>query len=114
MADTGICDDLAILIHYTNALNEVLKQMQATSTSAGLIINNGRLWKVINGTAIDEKSFKEVSSFKYLTVKSLIMDSNDLVVDMKEEIAVGNRCFYAHWKWPQSKIYIQEHQNKYI
>jgi hypothetical protein len=86
---------LAILNRNTNALNEVLEQMQATSSSAGLIIMQGcgRSGMVISGTAIDKKSFKEFSSFKYL--RSLIMGSNDLVVDVKEETAVGNRRFYA-------------------
>jgi hypothetical protein len=48
---------------------------------------------VINGTAIDEKSFRGVSSFKYLG--SPITGNNDSAIDIKEESAAGNRCFYA-------------------
>jgi hypothetical protein len=48
---------------------------------------------VINGIAIGEKNSEEVSSFKYL--RSLMMGSNDLAIDVKEKIAVDNRCFYA-------------------
>jgi hypothetical protein len=39
---------------------------------------------VINGIAIGEKNFEEVSSFKYLG--SLIMGSNDSAVDIKEKL----------------------------
>jgi hypothetical protein len=43
----------------------------------------GRSAMVINVMAIGEKSFKEVSSFKYLG--SLITGSNDSAVDIKEK-----------------------------
>jgi hypothetical protein len=38
----------------------------------------------INGIAIGEKSFEEVSSFKYLS--SVITGSNDSAVDIKEKL----------------------------
>jgi hypothetical protein len=53
----------------------------------------GRSGKAINGTAIAEKSFEEVSSFKHLG--SLITGSNSSAVDIKEKATVGNRCSYA-------------------
>jgi hypothetical protein len=76
--------DTAIRTRNTNALNEVLERMQATSSSAELIISTekskylqgcGRSEMEINGISIGEKSLEEVPSFKYLG--SLIMGSND-------------------------------------
>jgi hypothetical protein len=113
-------DDIAILTHNTNALNEVLEQIQASSSSAGLIINTqktkymqgcGRNGIVVNGIAIGKKSFEEVLSFKYL--RSLVTGSNGSTVDIKEKIVVGNRCFYALGSVLTAR-YIQENQNKYI
>jgi hypothetical protein len=95
-------DNIAIFTCNSNALNEVLEEMQATSSFARLIINTEktkymqgfeRTGMVINGIAISEKSFEEVSSFKYLG--SLIMGSNDSAVDINKKFAVGNRCFCA-------------------
>jgi formylmethanofuran:tetrahydromethanopterin formyltransferase len=45
----------------------------------------GRSGMEINGVAIGEKSFEEVSSFKYL--RSLITGKNDSAVDIK-----GKNC----------------------
>jgi hypothetical protein len=53
----------------------------------------GRSGMTINDIGMGEKSFEEVSSFKYLG--SLITGSNDLAVDIKKKISVGSRCFYT-------------------
>jgi hypothetical protein len=114
-------DDTAILTRITNALNEVLEQMQVTSSSARLIMNTentkymqGCGWSgmVINGIAIGENNFEEVSSFKYLG--SFLTGSNDSAVDIKEKNCSRQQMFLYPWKRPQSKIYIQENQNEYI
>jgi hypothetical protein len=52
----------------------------------------GRSGMAINVIAIGEKSFEEVSSFKYLG--SLKTGSNVSTVDVREN-CLGNRCFYA-------------------
>jgi hypothetical protein len=64
---------------------------------------------VINGIAIGEKNFEEVSSFKYLS--SLITGSNDSPVDIKEKNCCRQQMFLCPWMRPQSKMYIQENQN---
>jgi hypothetical protein len=91
--------------------------MQVTSSSAGLIINTEKTKYVqgcgmdINGIAIGETRFEEVSSFKYLG--SLITGNNGSAVDINEQIAVGNRCFFTLASVLRAR-YIQENQNKYI
>jgi hypothetical protein len=95
-------DDMVVLTCNTKVLNEVLEEMQATLSSAGLIISTEKTKYMqgcrrsvmgINGIAINEKMYEEVSSFKYLG--SLKMGSNALAIDIKEKIAISNRCFYA-------------------
>jgi hypothetical protein len=73
---------------------------------------HARLWKEWNGDKWHRnrrENFEEVASFKYLG--SLITSSNDSAVDIKEKIAVDNKCLYSVGSvFRATYVYIQENQ----
>jgi hypothetical protein len=87
--------------------------LQATPSSAGLIINTekikykqgyGRSGMVINGITIGEKRFEKVLSFKYLG--SVITGNNDSAARYKGKNCRRQHMFLCPWKCSQSKVYI--------
>jgi hypothetical protein len=95
-------DDIVIIAQNIEALNKVVSQMQPAAKEAGLIINKTKtkyMESSKNGTnglsniTLFGQTYEEVSSFKYLG--SIVANNNDVMVDIKEKIAAGNRCLCA-------------------
>jgi hypothetical protein len=92
-------DDIVILVRNTEALSEVVSQMQPAAKEAGLIINRTKTKYMessknrtngLSNIMLNGQPYEGISSFKYL--RSMVAYNNDVMVDIKEKIAAGNRC----------------------
>jgi hypothetical protein len=95
-------DDIVIIAQNTEALNEVVSQMQPAAKEAGLIINRTKTKYMessknrtngLSNIMLNGQAYKEVLSSKYLG--SIVAHNNDVMVDIKEIIAAGNHCLHA-------------------
>jgi hypothetical protein len=76
--------------------------MQPAAKEAKLIINRTKTQYMessknrtnrLRNITLNGQPYEEVSSFKYLG--SMVEYNNDVMVDIKEKIATGNRCLHA-------------------
>jgi Reverse transcriptase (RNA-dependent DNA polymerase). len=89
-------DDTVISSRNTDALNEVLYQLQMKAKSAGLDINHNKTKFMrniknynnnTNKVILNSTPCEEVSYFKYLG--SLVTYNNDIMVEIQDRIASG-------------------------
>ena len=95
----AFADDVVILSRNLTSLDEILKVIQEETNLSGLEINNtktkymtnvNRKNDVTNSIVINGATYEKVSCFRYLG--STVTESNDIIVEIKEKIAAGNRC----------------------
>jgi hypothetical protein len=95
-------DEVAVIDRSVGVLNEVLMQLQTVAVSTGLVINTAKTKymrsKGIIGAAktdieLNGQIYGRVDNFKYLG--ALVTSQNEMGTDIKDKIAMGNRCFRA-------------------
>jgi hypothetical protein len=94
-------DDIVILGRSEGNIKRTLEEMAATTLQIGLQMNDIKTKYVINryyGNKVKEielmeKKYEKVESFKYLG--SVMTSLNDIKMEIKSKIAVGNKCYYA-------------------
>lgn len=95
-------DDLVALGRSMKYLTEPVEEIITAAKKVGLEINNTKSKYVLNKTSgtnepgvaeIPGREFERVESFKYLG--SFITSCNDILTEIKERIAAGNKCYYV-------------------
>ena len=96
----GFADDVVLLARNTNNLEESLTQMQEIAIQAGLEINNNKTKYLNNAPAniandieLNGARYEQVQNFKYLG--STVTANNEMIVEINEKLASGNRCLRA-------------------
>jgi hypothetical protein len=95
-------EDVAVIGRSVGVLNEVLMQLQTVAVSTGLVINTAktkymRSKDIISAAKTDielnGQIYERVDNFKYLG--ALVTSQNETETDIKDKIAMCNRCFRA-------------------
>jgi hypothetical protein len=95
-------DDVAVIGRSVGVLKEVLMQLQTVAVSTGLVINIARtkymrskdiIGAAKTGIELNGQIYERVDNFKYLG--ALVTSQNETETDIKDKIAMGNRCFRA-------------------